>query len=411
MAIETPKGSLSDIGFGSILSSMFGGDAGKSPSHARIRPAKHRFGKYYLANLLPALLLCVYGLLVVWSASLTIPEASWPRQMLGVGIGFMGAAVIRRYDYRNLANMTNILLAIDIALMLMPKIPGLSYSAKGLTGWVQIPFIHLRMQPSEIAKLVTIFLMASLSAQYNGKIESLRDYVRLCVYLLIPFGLILTQPDLGTGLVILVSGAAIIICAGARRSWVLVTIALIIVGSALIIITSMTPGLPHLLKEYQLNRLIVFVDPNVSPTGDGYNLLQSKIAVGSGGFFGKGIGNATQAGGGFLPEAHTDFVFALLSEEFGFVGAVILLALFAVLIFSAIRLALKLESPFGKLVLVGIVAMWSFQLLENVGMCIGIMPITGSPLPFISFGSSSMVVQLMAIGVVQSIYLHRTKVA
>ena len=173
----------------------------------------------------------------------------------------------------------------------------------------------------------------------------------------------------------------------------------------------MTPGLPHLLKEYQLNRLIVFVDPSVSPTGDGYNLLQSKIAVGSGGFFGKGIGNATQAGGGFLPEAHTDFVFALLSEEFGFVGAVILLTLFAVLIFSAIRLALKLESPFGKLVLVGIVAMWSFQLLENVGMCIGIMPITGIPLPFISFGSSSMVVQLMSIGIVQSVYLHRTKVA
>lgn len=145
MAIETPKGSLSDVGFGSILSSLFGGDAGKSPSHARMRPVKRRFGAYYLANLVPAILLCVYGLLVVWSASLTIPEASWPRQMLGVGIGFTGAAFIRRYDYRNLANMTNILLAIDIVLMLMPKVPGLSYSAKGLTGWEQIPLslIHI----------------------------------------------------------------------------------------------------------------------------------------------------------------------------------------------------------------------------------------------------------------------------
>ncbi len=411
MAMKTPKDSLSDVGVGSVLLSLFGGKAGNAPEHARIRPKSRRLENIYLPNAIATLLLCLYGLIVVWSASLMIPEASWPRQLVGVVIGLLGAFFMCRYDYRNLANVTTLLLILDIVLMLLPKVPGLSYSAKGLTGWVQIPFIHMRFQPSELAKLVTVFLMAALGAQYNGKIETLKDYVRLCAYLLVPFALILTQPDLGTGLVILVSGAAIIICSGAKRSWVLVTIALIIAGSALIIITSMTPGLPHLLKPYQLNRLLVFVDPNLSPTDDGYNLLQSKIAVGSGGFFGKGIGNATQAGGGFLPEAHTDFVFALLSETFGFAGALVLLALYAVLIFSTIRLALAVEAPFGKLVLVGIVAMWSFQLLENMGMCIGIMPITGIPLPFISFGSSSMVAQLLAVGIVQSVYLHRTKAA
>ena len=217
--------------------------------------------------------------------------------------------------------------------------------------------------------------------------------------------------DLGTGLVILFLGAAIIICGGAKRSWVLATIGIIVGAAALVVASSMTDGLPHILKEYQLKRLIVFVDPSVDPTGDGYNLQQAQIAVGSGGLFGKGIGNATQAGQGFLPEAHTDFVFALLSEEFGFIGALVLLALFAALIFSTILLAMRIEAPFGKLCLVGVVAMWSFQLLENIGMCLGMMPITGIPLPFISYGASSMVVQLVAGGIVQSVYAHRTKAA
>ena len=133
--------------------------------------------------------------------------------------------------------------------------------------------------------------------------------------------------------------------------------------------------------------------------------------MGSGGFFGKGIGNATQSGSGFLPEAHTDFVFALMAEEFGFVGSTVLLGLFGWMLFATISLAQKVDSPFAKLILVGIVTMWSFQLLQNVGMCIGLMPITGIPLPFISFGSSSMISQLMSVGMVQSIWRHRPKAA
>ena len=246
-------------------------------------------------------------------------------------------------------------------------------------------------------------------SEYNGKIESLADYAKLCGMLLVPFVLIMTQPDLGTGLIILVTGAAIIICSGAKRLWVIITISFIVVGAALIVTTSMTEGMPHLLKQYQLNRLIVFMDPSVDPTGDGYNLQQAKIAVGSGGLIGKGFGNATQAASGFLPEAHTDFVFALLAEEFGFLGSVVLLGLFGVLIFTTVALAQRIEAPFGKLVLVGVATMWSFPLLQNVGMCIGIMPITGIPLPFVSFGSSSMLAQMTAVGMVQSVWNHRPK--
>ena len=368
-------------------------------------------GGLYLSQLIPALLLVVYGVVVIWSASLTIPEANFPRHLVGIAMGLVGAVLVWRYDYRNLQGMTRTLLIIACILMIAPKIPGLSYSAKGFTGWVKVPGIGITFQPSELAKLVVIYLMAALGAQYNGKIESLRDYVRLCAILLVPFGLILLQPDLGTGLVLLVFGATIIICSGAKRSWVLVTIALIVVGAAAIIVTSMLDGFPHILKTYQLNRLIVFVDPSVDPTNNGYNLQQAKIAVGSGGLLGKGIGGATQAGNGFLPEAQTDFVFALLAEEFGFVGGVVLLGLFAWMILSTILLGMRCESMFGKLVCVGCAAMWTFQVLEEVGMCMGIMPITGIPLPFISYGATSMIAQLMAVGMVQSVWRHRQKSA
>ncbi len=368
-------------------------------------------GGLYLSQLIPALLLVVYGVVVIWSASLTIPEANFPRHLVGIAMGLVGAVLVWCYDYRNLQGMTRTLLIIACILMIAPKIPGLSYSAKGITGWVKVPGIGITFQPSELAKLVVIYLMAALGAQYNGKIESLRDYVRLCAILLVPFGLILLQPDLGTGLVLLVFGATIIICSGAKRSWVLVTIALIVVGAAAIIVTSMLDGFPHILKTYQLNRLIVFVDPSVDPTNNGYNLQQAKIAVGSGGLLGKGIGGATQAGNGFLPEAQTDFVFALLAEEFGFVGGVVLLGLFAWMILSTILLGMRCESMFGKLVCVGCAAMWTFQVLEEVGMCMGIMPITGIPLPFISYGATSMIAQLMAVGMVQSVWRHRQKSA
>lgn len=365
----------------------------------------------YIPQLIPAILLVAYGAIVIWSASLSIADARFSRHLMGIAIGVVMAVLIWRYDYRALANMTTAMLVTIVILMFLPKVPGLSYTALGMTGWIKIPIIGMTYQPSELAKLVTIYLMAALGAQYNGKVDTLRDYLKLCGILCVPFLLILTQPDLGTGLIILVTGAAIIICAGAKRSWVIVTIAGVVALATLVVVMSMTPGVPHPLKQYQLNRLIVFADPSVDPSGNGYNLQQAKIAVGSGGIFGKGIGKATQAGGGFLPEAHTDFVFALLAEEFGFVGSVVLLMLFAALIFSTIFLAMRIESPFGKLVLVGCATMWSFQLLQNVGMCIGIMPITGIPLPFVSYGSSSMSVQIAAVGMVQSVWHHKPKAA
>lgn len=362
----------------------------------------------YLPQLIPAMLLVVCGVIVIWSASLTNSDASFPRHLAGIALGLAAGAFVWRFDYRALQNLSRPLLVLDAVLMLSPRIPGLAVSAKGMTGWVRIPLVGLTFQPSEPAKVVTIALMAAVVAEYNGRIDGLRDYVKVCATLLLPFALILVQPDLGTGLVIIVLGAAIIIVGGARRSWVVATIALIVLVAAGVIVESQMDGVPHILQDYQLNRLIVFVDPSVDPTDTGYNLQQAKIAVGAGGLFGKGIGNATQSAGGFLPESHTDFVFALLAEEFGFVGACCVLGLFCWMILSTVRLAMRQEAYFPKLILVGCAAMWTFQVLEEVGMCIGIMPITGIPLPFISFGSTSMVAQLIAVGLVQSVWCHRT---
>ena len=399
---------LEEINTGGGIGSRLGSLVGLGPSSMRGRG--HLSDILYLPNLVPAGILVVYGLLVIWSASLSIAEASIIRQGIGVAVGLVAAAVVWRYDLRSLSGMTVALIVIDITLIFLPYVPGLSYSAKGMTGWIKIPGIGMTFQPSELAKLVTIILVAGQASTYNGKIETIQDYLKLCAVLAGPMALLIVQ-YLGLTLVVLFAGACIIVCSGAKRSWILATIAIIIVVVALVVMTSMTDGLPHILKEYQLKRLLVFTDASIDPTGDGYNLQQAKIAVGSGGFIGKGIGNASQAGQGFLPEAHTDFVFALLSEEFGFVGATLLLALFAWLMYSAIGLANRCESMYEKLILVGLVGMWVFQVFENIGMNIGLMPITGVPLPFISYGSSSMIVQLMAVGIVQSIWFHRKKSA
>ena len=376
--------------------------------HARVSRSHGKLDGLYLPQLVPALLIVVASVVNMWSCAQALENANFVNHLAGIALGIVAAAIVWRYDYRALANMTGVLFVLACFLMVMPKIPGLGVEAKGMVGWVALG--PVRFQPSEPAKLVVIFLMASVCAQYNGKVESFRDYVRMCGTLLVPLLLIMVT-DLGTGLMIFFAGATIIICSGAPRRWVIGTIALVVFGAAFVVVTSSIDGLPHILKEYQLKRLTVFIDPYGSDSESAYNLIQAMVAVGSGGFLGKGFGNASQALSGFLPEAHTDFIFATFAEQFGFLGSVLLLGLFAWMIVSTVLLAMRTESTFAKLVLVGCAALWTFQVLENVGMCIGIMPITGIPLPFMSYGSSSMVSQLAAVGIVQSVWRHRQKAA
>ena len=203
-------------------------------------------------------LLLAYGAFVIWTASLTIAEASFTRQLVGIGLGLFLAFLCWRSDFSGLAGMTTVLLVVDLIVLFSPYIPGLSYNAKGMTGWIKIPLIGLTFQPVELAKLITIFFVASLGAQYNGRIDSVREYVKLCAMLMVPFGAAVVAGDLGSGLVIFFAGAAIIMMSGPRKEWVLCTVALIIgLVSIMLALDSVLDdmlGRDVLLKQYQMNR-------------------------------------------------------------------------------------------------------------------------------------------------------------
>jgi rod shape determining protein RodA len=220
------------------------------------------------------------------------------------------------------------------------------------------------------------------------------------MYAAVPIVLILLQPDLGTALVFVVITLAMLLVGGLRARWFA---AIGLVGLVALFV-AVQPGV---LKKYQQDRLLVFVDPTRDPRGAGYSLEQSKIAIGSGELFGKGLGSGTQSNLNFLPERHTDFIFSVLGEELGFVGVIILLGLYLWLLSAALAISTSSRDLFGALLVIGVMGMWVFQILENVGMTVGIMPITGIPLPFMSFGSSFMVTNLAAVGLLMSVWARR----
>lgn len=364
--------------------------------------------------LLVIALLVGYGLLVCWSAVQGLEKYSFTRQLAGVGAGLVVMTALWFFDYRRLANMTTALLVINVVLILLPHIPGLGTDAgMGAKSWIKI---GMQVQPGEFAKVTVVLFAASLLARYQGTLDDWREYCKVLGLLLIPFACIMTQPDLGTGLVYLAISAVILVMGGAKARYLAITV---VAGVAAIAAVFAVDELLkyqqsdgtweyRLLKNYQRKRLLVFLDPEADLSGDGYNLAQAKIAIGSGGLFGKGIGNATQSTHGFLPEAPTDFIFCVLAEELGFMGVLVLLALYAALIAICLSIARGADNLFGMLIVMGIIGMWLFQILENIGMDCGLMPITGIPLPFVSYGSSFMIVNFALIGLIGSVWSHRS---
>ena len=360
--------------------------------------------------------LAVYGSLMVQSATSGMVGASglFKRHLLGLAIGLVPMVVAWAFDYRKLQGWIGPLLLMDALLILSPRIPGLGATAKGATSWLSVAGIRL-FQPSEPAKLLTIVVMAAIISTYKGKIERPVDLAKVLAILAVPLGLILLQPDLGTGMVFVAITAGMLLIGGLKPRWfvVLGIAGVVLVGGMLSLNTTLDKALNDdvLIKQYQLDRLLVFVDPTRDPKGAGYNLEQSKIAIGSGELTGKGIGSGTQSNLRFLPEPHTDFIFSVTAEEVGFLGAVILLGLYLALLIVALEIAASSRDLFGSLIVAGIIAMWTFQILENMGMTIGLMPITGIPLPFMSFGSSFMVTNLAAVGMLLSVWTRRQGVS
>ena len=379
---------------------------GQDPAVAKAtRP--RRFKYLNLPFIAFAALLVLYGLVVQFSVTATDADYSFARQLSGVAIGLVLAALVTRLDYHVLSGYTVVFLVINVVLLLSPLLPGIGVEVNGGRSWINV---GIQLQPGEFAKVTVVLLAASVVSRYGGRMDDLREYLKALLIMAVPFVCVMMQPDLGTGLVYLMIGAFALIVGGANWRFLLGTIGVLVVlvVSVLVLdpIFDQIAGHDVLLKEYQKKRLLVFMDSTYDTSGDGYNLQQAKIAIGSGGFLGKGFMQATQSSLGFLPEAATDFVFCVLAEEFGFVGAVVLLALYLGLMVVALGVARNSNDLFGTVIVVCIVGMWLFHILENIGMDCGLMPITGIPLPFISYGTSFMIVNFVMLGLINSVWAH-----
>jgi len=359
-----------------------------------------------------ATLLVVYGSVMVASATTGMEggRGMLIRHVVGIVVGIVALVVLWAIDYTKLRAWQGPLIALGVLLLVSPRIPGLSGTAKGATSWLEVFGVRL-FQPSEPAKLIFIVVIAAAIAQYEGNIDRVRDVGRVLAYLFGAVVLIMLQPDLGTGLVFVAITIAMLIAGGMKGRYFayLALASVLLVGGALAVDSTLDriAGKDVALKDYQEDRLLVFLQPDRDPAGAGYNLAQAKIAIGSGGLTGKGLGSGTQSNLHFIPERHTDFIFAVLGEETGFFGAMLLLGVYLALLVSALAVATSSRDLYGALIAVGIIGMWLFQILENVGMTIGMMPITGIPLPFMSFGSSAMVTNLAAIGLLLSVWSRR----
>jgi rod shape determining protein RodA len=288
-------------------------------------------------------------------------------------------------------------------LSLVALVLVLGTTIRGSTRWITLP--GFQFQPSELGKLTVILALAAFVADRRDRLDGAWTTLQALGFIAIPAGLVFLEPDLGTSLVYGAAGLAALLIAGVPFRYFGGLIAIVLATAALIFAVLPAAGVP-VLKPYQTDRVTSFLHPDRDQSGNGYNQYQSLIAVGSGGVAGRGVAQSTQTNGDFLPEHQTDFIFAVLAEQRGFVGAALLLGLYLVLLWRALRAVAVSATYYGSVVAGGIAGWLLFSVFVNVGMTIGIAPITGIPLPFMSFGGSGTITALLAVGVIQSIQLR-----
>jgi rod shape determining protein RodA len=359
--------------------------------------------------MLAVVALVTLGTLLVWSATshrddLTggDPKAYLQKQLVNVAIGAVLMTIVLAADHRwvrNLAPLVYLGSIVGLGLVLSP----IGSTINGSRSWLQLG--SMSIQPSEFAKLAVVIGMALVVAERShGRWRARVGLVEVVAMLLIaavPATLIMLQPDLGTMLVLTATVFGVLAVSGAPRRW----LALLGAGGVTAAVAAVASGF---LKQYQVDRFLAFTNPDLDPRGAGYNVEQARIAVGNGGLFGQGLFDGSQTRSGFVPEQHTDFIFTVAGEELGLVGAGAIIALFAVILWRALRIAGRTDDVFGRVAAAGIACWFGFQAFQNVGMCLGIMPVTGVPLPFVSYGGSSMFASLLAIGLLQNIHLRTT---
>jgi rod shape determining protein RodA len=322
------------------------------------------------------------------------------RQAIYVGIGVLIALLLSRMDYSRLREYKygfyGLLIALNIVVFAMPVV-------RGAHRWIPLPFFQV--QSSEFGKLLLIVALAAFAVDRSRRLHERRTTARIMLFALVPALIVIPQPDLGTGLVYVAVAFILLVFAG--TSWKQLTaLAAMFVASVAIVLAAAPAAGVHVLKPYQVQRLTGFLNPSRDPRNQTYNILQSEIAIGSGQKTGRGTAHATQTSLHFLPENQTDFIFAVVGETYGFAGAALLLSLYALLIWRSLRILTMAKNLYGTLIAAGILAMLMFQVFVNVGMTIGIMPITGVPLPLMSYGGSSVLVTFIALGLLQSIYIQ-----
>jgi rod shape determining protein RodA len=322
------------------------------------------------------------------------------RQGIYVGVGLVLMVVLARIDYSRLRELKYGL--YGVLLLSILAVLGLGRAARGSTRAISLPLFSF--QASELGK---VFLILFLSAVVVDRIRRLRERettARVLLLALLPAMMVIAQPDLGSGMVYVVVALAVLYVAGTSWRHFAALFALGAVALTLVLVAAPAAGV-HVLKPYQVDRLTAFLHPSANPNKQGYQQIQSKIAIGSGQQTGRGS-QATQTRDNFLPEHRTDFIFAAVGEQYGFVGAALVLSLYALLIWRALRILTLAKNLFGTLIAGGIVAMLMFQVFVNVGMTVGIMPITGVTLPLMSYGGSSVLTTFLALGLLQSIYVQ-----
>lgn len=357
------------------------------------------------------LLLAVFGLsllgaLLVWSAtraqlldSGADPRTYLERQAMYVGTGFVLALVVSLLDYRLLRTYAPVFFIVTCAGLVAVLTP-LGKTINGSHSWIDFG-AGVQAQPSELAKVGLIGVWAVLLGELRDAEDRprARDLVSALGVAVIPVALIVLQPDLGTALVFVAVVLGMLVISGANLRWPVGLVLAAVAGAAV----AWQAGL---VETYQVERFTVFANPEADPRGAGYNANQAQIAIGSGGFFGKGLFQGEQTGGQFVPEQHTDFIFTVAGEELGFIGSAAIIVLLGVVLWRGLRIAANADDAFGTLLAGGVVCWLGFQTFQNIAMTLGLVPVTGLPLPFVSYGGSAMYATMMALGLLQVVHLR-----
>lgn len=363
---------------------------------------KWRFPKFRLpfgfdwTLFITTFLLCAFGIIIIFSITYGSGSNIAYDQITYTIIGLILAIAISFFDYRALKGLYLVLYFLGIALLILVLFIG--SKTFGATRWINLYIFQL--QPSEVFKIISIIFLAKLFSEWKEfdwqKILKIVGAIGLALVL------ILIQPDLGTTSVVFVITLSLLFFSSLKKIYLVIFLGVMIAFS---------PLAWHFLKPYQKQRIEAFINPAADPQGAGYNVSQAKIAIGSGGVYGRGLGKGSQSQLNFLPVAHTDFIFAGTAEATGFIGSLFLFTLLITLVLRVIMIARNAKDEFGEFLALGIATMFLFQSFVNIGMNLGIMPVTGIPLPFVSYGGSAMLLNMICVGILQSIYLRHRKIS